>query len=286
MDPVFSIICVWNDSQKLDLMTNESLQNADSSLYEAILINNQDQRFDSAAAALNHGANKATGEYYLFLHQDVQFRTKGWLSRMAEQIRGLDFGLAGITGVTPTREEGTHGRGQARHGADREFWGRGLTVSGPTRVQTVDEFCLLVPAETFDRRGFNESICSGWHLYGVEYSLYISQRTDKDVFVLPLDVWHGSTGMDLDEGYFSTLARVLQAYPEIDRCYTTCGYWPSSPLFARAFAAWMRLTDRLPSPWDRWASQGAVNKYNWIGWYFALREFESFREDFLSPSLD
>ena len=61
-------------------MLLKSLQNQDAD-YELILVDNTNNRFKSAAEALNDGAKKSSGDFLMFVHQDVEIYDKYFLKK-------------------------------------------------------------------------------------------------------------------------------------------------------------------------------------------------------------
>jgi hypothetical protein len=61
------------------LLKSLSEQNTD---FELITIHNTENRFKSAAAALNWGGNQAAGDYLMFVHQDVDLYSDSWFDDM------------------------------------------------------------------------------------------------------------------------------------------------------------------------------------------------------------
>jgi len=250
----FSIICVYNDQSELEemLLSWEEKQSFDR--YEIVLIDNRDESYKSAAEALNQGAAVATGEYYVFVHQDVQPLTEDWLYQLEEYLSDIDdVGVAGVTGMAA---EGTRqnerGRNTLIHGRNKEEWTAGNEISEPETVQTIDELCIISPSEVFDRFEFDSSLCPSWHLYGVEYCLRIANRTKYEPYVLPVDVWHGSDGMFIDTDYYETLKRIATEYREVDIVYTTSGSWILSPVYMRAIVTLSYfLSEYAPDQIDR-----------------------------------
>lgn len=231
---IASIICVFNDEEILDKYLRSSINDITEDLYELILIDNSNDSYESAAAALNAGAEKAKGEVLIFPHQDVKFLEDSWLSSIIRWVSNIeDLGVAGITGLS---EEGSLPSKKARntlfHGPEKQEWKLGTKIKSPCPVQTVDELCIIIPSAVFSDYQFNENICSGWHLYAVEYCLRIRYRTELTPYVLPIDVWHGSQGMKIDYKYYSTLINIVKEYEEdTDVIYTTCGMWITVPFF-------------------------------------------------------
>ncbi len=67
--------------------------------------------------------------------------------------------------------------------------------------QTLDEVFVVVPRETFDRIRFDERICTGWHLYSVDFCLSAGERGYKS-FALPMNLHHRSPGYSMDDTFY------------------------------------------------------------------------------------
>lgn len=224
--PRVSIISVYNDRDVLEEMLLSSLDDEPEEFYETVLLDNRNGEFPSAAEALNAGTERASGDVYVFVHQDVYFRETGWVRQIHDAVDRTDgLGVAGISGLD-TEGPVPHDwmQNSILHGPDKEPWGH-ERIDSPEPVQTIDELCIVVPAQVFDECQFDEDICSGWHLYAVEYSLRINYRTDLQAYVLPIDVWHGSKGQPMGTSYYRTLGNLADEYDEVRLAYTTCGYW-------------------------------------------------------------
>ncbi|MCQ4333115.1 hypothetical protein KM295_06315 [Natronomonas sp. F2-12] len=233
--PIFSVICVYNDRETLEKSLLSSLKNQCEDWYETILIDNRNQDYHSAAAALNAGAERASGKYYLFLHQDVKLLGDKWFKKARHQAESIgDLGAAGFAGVTVSGiDPETKGRNTISQGADKRKWRLGTEITAPRPVQTVDELGLLVPRDVFSDHQFDSTVCDGWHLYAVEYCLRMKYQTDLGVYALPMNIWHNSSknaasGAIQDIGYYKTLVSVVESYSDLEMIYTTCGFWPAN----------------------------------------------------------
>jgi hypothetical protein len=248
--PPFTVISVFNRQETLDEILKESLESECDAMYETVFLDNRDGQFDSAAEALNAGASEANGEYLLFVHQDVELSGDNWLDRAAEWLQSKpDIGIAGLAGMI---ENGWNpydkGQNVIHHGAERREWRMGNEIEQLARVQTVDEMAFAIPSEVYATRGFDETVCDGWHLYAVEYALYHRYRTDREPYVLPLDIWHASTGMRRDRSYYETLRRLGRRYPQARQISTTCGVWPNDERYLAGITrSFSLLTGLLPS---------------------------------------
>lgn len=251
-DPIFSVICVYNDREMLEKSLLSSLKNQSKNWHETIFLDNRDESYQSAAAALNDGAERASGEYYLFLHQDVKLLGDDWFSKAKDQIESIDdLGVAGFAGVTVSGiDPETKGQNIILHGSDKREWRLGTEINAPQPVQTVDELGLLVPCDVFADDQFDSTVCDGWHLYAVEYCLRIKYRTDLEVYALPMDLWHNSpknslSGTSQNIGYYKTLVSIVEAYPELEMIYTTCGFWPANICYIKTIYYILSFLDMI-----------------------------------------
>jgi len=115
-----------------------------------------------------------------------------------------------------------------------------IFIDRPKICQTLDEVFVVVPRETFDKICFDERICTGWHLYAVDFCLSARERDYKS-FALPMNLHHRSPGYSMDDSYYTILKRVASKHKSsCSKIYTTMGIWPTSP-----FKLWMFLTMRI-----------------------------------------
>ena len=65
--------------------------------YELIALDNREDRFKSAAEALNYGGERASGEYIMFAHQDMWLGCDTWLQDAERLLKTIpDLGVAGV----------------------------------------------------------------------------------------------------------------------------------------------------------------------------------------------
>jgi len=232
----FSIICVYNNRKILDKWLLSSLKKQIFTNYELILVDNTSNSFDSMTDALNYAGEKASGDYLMFVHQDVYLIGNDWLKKSITYLKTLDkLGVAGVIGLTdkkdllkPQRRINVIYHGYPPSKVEK----CGNLIKYPTEVQTLDEMLLIVPKKVFDKIRFDSKL-RGWHLYAVDYCLSVKVYLGLKVFVLPLRVWHRSKGRPLDESYFNSLRYIIQKFGRyFDKIYTTCGIWPTTGIKA------------------------------------------------------
>ena len=79
---------------------------------------------------------------------------------------------------------------------------------------------------------FDEKVCDDWHLYGVDYCLAVKKR-GYGVCVLPMTLYHKSSGQSLSKSFFKVLNKIQKKWREDYRIlYTTTGDWMTyKPLY-------------------------------------------------------
>ncbi len=219
-----SIVCVYNNKNILDEFLLKSLFAQENIDYECILIDNTKGAFLSASQALNSGGAQSSGDYIIFLHQDIMFTSSNTLQNMTRYLNDKDklYGVAGVKDSNGTITNITHGP---------NFVPAGYTkVTEPTLVQSLDECMFIVPREVFDKLKFDESTIDGWHLYCVDYCLS-AKKAGIDSYVIPLDtVYHFSPGFSMNNSYFWILRKLAKKHSEFPVIYTTMGIWHTNIL--------------------------------------------------------
>ena len=161
MPPEFSFISCINDHNAYERFVVKSLSSANSKI-ELIPISNVDGQH-SAASALNLGYRQSKGEVLVFCHQDIEFQSD-WTRKVADAIEILErrkskWGILGLMGV---RRNGLYA------GCILDPHTRSRFGALPTKVQSVDEVCIIAKRSNF--LPFDEEL-GGFHLYGADISL-------------------------------------------------------------------------------------------------------------------
>jgi GT2 family glycosyltransferase len=234
---MISVICVYNDDWILEncLLKSLSEQNA---VFELITIDNREGRFKSAAEALNWGGARATGDYLMFAHQDIDLCSDAWLGSTEDMLDAIpNLGVAGVAGIS--ENDATllaRSRNRIKHGPEATIWGN--PIREPEVVQTLDECLVIIPKSVFDVKQFDEAACKNWHLYAADYCLSIRTK-GFDVYVIPQFVCHGvyqKTGdltasrvaylNSLHGDYFDTLKHLMKKHKnEYKWIHTSWGSW-------------------------------------------------------------
>ena len=245
---MISVVVVYNNEGILNKYLVSSL-GQQTAKFELVKVDNTQGPFKSASEALNYGAKGTEGKYIMFVHQDVSLRSTSWLKNAEKTADSLSHvGAIGVAGKT-------EGDGRfitsVMHGNPPKLSEQNC-VKSPTKVQTLDECLIIVPKSVFDKLKFDEEVCDGWHLYGVDYSLSI-KNLGLDAYVIPLPAYHASTGIGKNilkimfslephpKEYYRILPKILSKHSAVGKIYTTCGNWSlDSPLFLQKLANLMK----------------------------------------------
>jgi len=149
-----SIIVVYTDLNKLEEAKLWIDQQTIRDSIEYIALDNRDQRFSSAAKALNYGAEISKGEILVFMHQDVYL----WDLSAMENYRGyLQENEDAIIGAAGTLKDGS---------VVMDLWEtkdkieRGTRANGQIyQVEALDECLFAMTRQTWQKLRFDEVCC-------------------------------------------------------------------------------------------------------------------------------
>ena len=234
---MISIVCIYNNRQILSDYLLKSLKNQ-TAKFELITLNTTKEQYGSAAEALNYGGKKSKGKYLMFVHQDVSLFSNTWLEEVEKILDKLPkLGIAGVAGRSKNEDSIIT---QIKHGNPPRFAGK-MQIKKPTEVQTLDECLVIIPKTIFTTLQFDENVCDDWHLYAVDYCLSV-KRFGFDSYVLPIFIYHKSSGYSMSRKYFATLKKVLKKHKnEYNKIYTTVGNWSTKyPVDVKRIYLWTK----------------------------------------------
>lgn len=168
---MISVVCVYNSQRMLDRILGKGLKTQNVE-YELIALDNREDRFKSAAEALNYGGERASGEYIMFAHQDMWLGCDTWLQDAERLLKTIpNLGVAGVAGASAN---GSNWDERCRHSLSilDDTW----TIAGVEtieEVQTLDECLLLVPRAVFSALKFDAEVFDGWDCYAADYCLAV-----------------------------------------------------------------------------------------------------------------
>ena len=217
---MISIICVYNNTDILNKYLKRSLKDQTSQDYELILVDNTENRFTSAAGALNYGASKATGELLVFTHQDIYFRDTKWIKNIEDIINQLDNpAIVGVAGKTTDSLI----RSNIKQGIDPVDV-TPYKIDKPQPATTLDECLFIIPKKVYKQHKLDEKTCPDWHLYAVDY-VYNTKQNGYNAYIIPTNLEHRSKGASMSESYYTTLPNLQKKYRQNKLIRTCMGDW-------------------------------------------------------------
>lgn len=218
---MITVICIYNHKNILEECLINSLNNQ-TIKYESIFIDNSNNKYSSAAKALNHNVKKAHGEYLMFVHQDIVIEEKDWLERVESTLNNLNN--VGVMGVAGSKEYDVGIFSNIRHGVNKIYAGN-HRINELTKVQTVDECLFIVPKNVCNKIEFDENNCYSWHLYAADFCIQ-TKLAGYDVYVYPTEIYHKSPGASMNISYYFTIKKLYKKYKDKLRFLrTSCSEW-------------------------------------------------------------
>lgn len=154
--------------------------------YEIVCIGNPDGRY-SIFQAYNEGVRRAKGELICFMHDDVLFRTEGWVDTIASHFQAHgDVGLIGFAGTHFLSSAALYWMDSPfisehnltnDHGTVIEcFHENYFEPESPLAdVVAVDGFCFFVRRELFSQIRFDDQTYTGFHAYDMDICMQVLQ---------------------------------------------------------------------------------------------------------------
>lgn len=220
-ETVISVICCYNKPCEYTLL-QESLRCQDIPC-EMMGVNNTDHSFTSAAAALNRGAETASGDTLVFVHQDVRFLRPDSLRKLTAALR-LCENKPCVAGP---------------YGASR-YPGR---IAEYTLQDTLDECCVAMTRKTWEKFRFDQVFCDGWHLYAVELCIRVRQAGGM-ILSGDFGIAHTSAGT-VDTAYMQTYKKLLLCCRSEKWLCTTCKSMPTNPTYFHAYYVLWKIKKKL-----------------------------------------
>jgi len=188
--------------------------------YELIYIDNSDNRY-SIYSAYNEGIAKSKFPFLCFVHDDVQFNTQNWGSRIINHLNNPTIGLAGLAG----------GDAMLRVPFDYGALNRCINIihvdktgDNPTeyvrmppdfrnnsrQVVLLDGVLICGRRLLFEKIRFDESF-GGFHGYDYDISIQSFMAGCTNIVMYDIELEHFSKGK-MDVTYFRTLKKVFEKW--------------------------------------------------------------------------
>ena len=221
-----SFICCYT---KEDLL-NDLKKSADCLTdyeIEWVVIDNRNNRFKSAASALNYGFNKSTSPIVIFLHHDIVLYDQATIDRV---VAACEKGnIAGFAGTLPNGGELVS---TISDGEDKEWtYDYDFQNQDWIQVRTCDECFIAMSRDTYHNvGGFDQENFDGWHFYVVDMTLQAAQR-HIPVVVVRANAWHRSHGK-IDKSFDKYKNILRKKYKnEYFKIYYPCGWTYTNDVF-------------------------------------------------------
>ena len=164
--------------------------------HEVIAIDNRQPGLP-LAKVYNEGAARARFPLLAFVHEDVEFHTKGWGALLAAKLQEDGCGAIGFAGsriMAATCSGWSQGdEFDAWHYRDHGRPARLNTEGDFTPVVTLDGFAICVRRSLALAHPFDEASLTGFHCYDVDFCLTLA-RTHRNYVCASVDVSHFSSG--------------------------------------------------------------------------------------------
>lgn len=241
---MLSIICVYNDYEILNKCLLSSIKIQNNCKYEIITIDSRKYSFSSAAEALNYGAKNASGDYYVFLHQDIKFLTDDTLEKLEQICLKYDFGIAGVAGIKRMPSGELNSISKILHGKKRKAAAKTRNFDSAIEVDSLDECLIIIPKHVFSKRKFYK-FYNTWHLYATEYCIAMKECS-KRIITIPLQVVHESEGDSLNNNYFDAVYLLAKKYNKTTKeIITFFGKWPTNLPVLKLKCIWRKVRFKM-----------------------------------------
>jgi|GEM_PF-1146001 len=189
----FEIILVDNQSQE---SLAEYLLSFGHKYGQAIKLINFDQEFNFSAIN-NSAVLQASGQYFLFLNNDTEVITPGWLGNMLEHAQRKEIGAVGAKLLYPNgkiQHCGVHLDHQMpehfyRGLSDEEIIDPGYRSSCVSNVAAVTGACLMVRKEVFEEvGGFDPALPDNYN--DIDFCLKIRARGYRIICTPHAELYH------------------------------------------------------------------------------------------------
>ena len=259
-----TIVCCYNNEEEFAKFKESVMSQTEPAT--VLGIENFGNRFSSCAKALNSVLHSIDTPYVIFSHQDILLTNCGILEAFTNQLEGLgQYDILGVAGAVKNGTESLvytniyHGIGDSRCKPGIRIVDRdGQETVTPIEVESIDECFFAGATELFRENPFDEEICDAWHLYAVDYSLFVYSKGGR-VFSSGVELWHKSKG-NLTPDFFSTLCLLAKKYASKTRYITTtCALIETDPVFIQCYQDYHKKDEQL-----RWFIKESQDKQAYI----------------------
>lgn len=203
-------------------MANELRDNVEKTIgidYEMIVFDNR-QTGKGICEVYNECAEKATGEYLLFVHEDVVFHTSNWGEIIVKKLQEPTCGVIGFAGsaVKYGYEYGWQGVRRFTHKnylAGYKIKGGGLRQSPHTEdfvpVICLDGMCLFARRDVWHKCKFDAHTFGGFHSYDTDFTTQTTLAGYTNYVCHSVKMKHLSAG-NFSEVWYDSVKKYLNKW--------------------------------------------------------------------------
>lgn len=182
--------------------------------YEIIKIDNPGKM--GICQAYNQGAEKANYDFFLFLHEDLEFKTQNWGKTLTSSLEHPNIGCISVAGSNyiPNAPVGwwfsksADFRYLLQNNIDHK------TINEDKNVLLVDGVFIAIQKQKYLEFKFNDNL-KGFHAYDVDFSQRVSQKY-QNLITSKILINHFSTGKP-DSNWFFDIIKTRENKPATKR---------------------------------------------------------------------
>ena len=212
------LLIVYNNAEKLEEAQNWIDEQSLAADIQVVALDNRDNRYPSAAMALNYGAEHAQGEFLVFMHQDVYLWDLNAAQKICDYLTEHPTDIAGAAGKSAGQEiiSDIYETKERQRNYTR-------TLGKNIEVTALDECLIAMTKVRWSELRFDEVCCNNWHCYAMDICLNNTLHGGKNV-VLPLEVCHESKGNPWTNGFRNTIGNLIKKYRHTEIEYISGTY--------------------------------------------------------------
>ncbi len=213
-----SVVIVYTNVAQLDEAVSYIEKQSIYPSVETVLLDNRENRFTSAASALNYGAEQAHGEVVVFMHQDVYLWDERTLEKYYNFLIDKPNAIAGLAGVAKADGIIYYDICETKDGTYHKYSTKGEIMP----ALSVDECMFAMKRSLWEKLKFDEVTCNNWHFYGADICFH-NLTNGGENYIYSADGCHESTGNAFNSSFRKTLKAIVLKYKgKLPRIQTTC----------------------------------------------------------------
>lgn len=187
-------------------------------------IDNRTGKYVSCAQAYNKELQKhqdILGDILIFLHQDIAFDNDAFLQRITTELVANPNQILGFAGMSS--------EGKVYSNLKYEKTKQYITkahLNDKKEVLSLDECCIAMTKELYQKIYFDDIVCSHWHLYAVDFCYTARCKFGVKSYVLPEVIFHkydGSSGLTTDGYFLFTMWKLARKFHrDVSTIYAPC----------------------------------------------------------------